>query len=77
MIAVRRPDNTLPPYLEPGEFCKRKGHWWVRCPDGTGPARVDGRWTVQEHADGSITVTPSIDLGADAYHGHLITGVWS
>lgn len=73
----RRVEDVAPPWLEPGDYCFRKGRWWFRCPDGSGPTRVDGRWTVEEHDDGTITVTPSIDLGADAYHGHLTAGVWT
>lgn len=77
MSGQRVADDTSPPDLEPGDYCQRKGRdWWFRCPDGTGPARVDGRWTVEEQADGTITIKPSIDL-SPGYHGHLIAGVWT
>lgn len=81
MIGRRVADDTFPADLDPGDYCLRPKasgeQWWFRCPDGSGPTRVDDRWKVTEHEDGTITVEPSIDLSPDGYHGHLIAGVWT
>ena len=54
-------------------------HWELTAPDGRG-GRLDPKvHTVVEHEDGTITVTPSIDLSQrvpGAYHGHLTRGEW-
>ena len=83
MTGRRVADDTSPPDLEPGDYCKRPktsgDQWWFRCPDGTGPVRVDHRWAVVEHIDGTITILPSIDVSDSRshFHGHLLAGVWS
>ncbi len=80
----RLPDGLtadhIAPAMAPGDYWKDdKGTWWVRPPRGdvgvitTGP---DG-WTVTEHEDGTITVSPSILLhGEVSWHGYLERGVW-
>jgi hypothetical protein len=89
---TRRPDETLPFDLKPSEYCKRNGNWWVCVPGEPtqGGGRITGNeddrpnWEVTEHEDGTITVSPSIQLTAkvdgveqELYHGHLVEGVWN
>ncbi len=79
-----RPEGTLPWELEPGDYCVRVAdngvrHAWVVTPNGNGPARLEG-WTLGEHDDGTITMSPSILAHADGqhdeWHGYLEAGVW-
>jgi hypothetical protein len=91
----RRRDDSTPPWeLEPGEYCVRTDSdsgqrvAWVVTPNGHGPARLEG-WTLTEHDDGTITMSPSIlahpSTHLDAndqvvelaeWHGYLERGVW-
>lgn len=48
------------------------GLWWVR-PPGQGAGVLDGH-SVLEHADNTITVSPSIIAGS--WHGYLERGEW-
>jgi hypothetical protein len=56
-----------------------KGQWWARPPGGH---LADlSEHTVLEHADGTITVAPSLlqpkgDNGGVLFHGYLTRGVW-
>lgn len=71
----------------PGDYCiDTTGVWWVYPPkDGCGPVRLDG-WSITEHGDGSITVSPSIFVNppqvvrvnkdAPSWHGYLEQGIW-
>lgn len=83
MLGRRREDGTKPWELEPGDYCVRvdasgKRMAWVVTPSSNGPAR-DG-WTLTEHDDGTITVSPSIlahpTADAPGWHGFLERGVW-
>ena len=83
MVGTRRPDNTSPADLEPGDYCKRAGAWWVVLPSSFGPCVLDGPlqpdgWQVTEHDDRTITVSPSLhDVSKpDGWHGWLERGVW-
>lgn len=80
----RREDGTEPWNLEPADYAFRGGErgerfLWVVLPDGAGPARLEG-WHVDEHDDGTVTVSPSIldvpDNGLQGWHGYLERGVW-
>lgn len=55
--------------------------WWqVTCPDGHGGTLDPKIHQVVEHEDGTITVTPSIDMSqrvTGGYHGWLRRGEWS
>ena len=51
----------------------RDGLWLLR-PPGSGAGALDGH-TVEEHEDGTITVSPSLD--GPGFHGYLRRGVWS
>lgn len=55
------------------------GDWQVTTPDGHVGRLAPAIHTVVEHEDGTITVTPSIDMSQrtpGAYHGWLRAGVW-
>ena len=62
--------------LAPGEYMKGPaGDWFCRTPNGQ--LGNLGAHTVEEHHDGSITVSPSILVtGGKRYHGYLKAGVW-
>lgn len=54
--------------------------WEVCTPDGIVGRLAPHIHTVEEHADGTITVTPSIDMSRivpGGYHGWLKKGEWS
>lgn len=70
-----RTDGTL--WLEEGDYgLDSRGHWMAR-PPGNHSGDLS-QHTVEEHDDGTITVTPSILIndGRNQWHGHLIRGVW-
>jgi hypothetical protein len=79
--AFPREDGHL--YLKEGEygFNPDLGSWMVRPPGHHGGSIA--RHTVVEHADGTITVSPSILLtdfdgsgNQITWHGYLERGVW-
>lgn len=64
---------------EIGDYWFWVGQWWGRCPTGSHCGLKNHQ--VQEHADGTISVQPSILIspaGAEEYgwHGYLTNGVW-
>ena len=70
--------------LAEGEYGKgRDGVWYARAP-GSHMGNLGGH-DVEEHEDGTITVTPSILIRTTkasgeefvAFHGYLRRGVWS
>jgi hypothetical protein len=81
-------------YLDPAEINKpacygratssrvvgsRAGWWEVTCPDGSIGSLNPDIHAVEEHDDGTITVTPSIDMSKrkpGAWHGWLRRGVF-
>lgn len=77
MPGVRLPDSDDEfPAFEPGTYCRYKGTWWVMLPNGD---LVDVRtWTIVENADGTITITPSMQTmppeAPDSWHGFLTNG---
>jgi hypothetical protein len=67
------PDKFGQLRLPEGGYGKNlRGKWFVR-PPGQDMGDLDGH-TVVEHADGSITVDPSIDGGGG--HWMLERGIW-
>lgn len=69
--------------LEPGEYARevdgdgRLVHWWCRPPNAVSGSGVLDNHEVTEHADGTISVRPSILMhGEGAWHGFLERGVW-
>lgn len=84
MTAGRRAvDGTDPVFYAPGDFGRFADEWWCRPPTeaGGGPIGRLKNHRVEEHADGTITVAPSILIrttgGEELYHGWLRRGVWS
>ena len=62
--------------LPPGGYGKdRVGVWHVR-PQAGQAGVLNDRWKVEEHANGTITVIPSIHIFG-VYHGYLTQGVWT
>ena len=64
------------PLIHPGSLV---GAWNVCTPDGHHGTLSPELHQVEEHEDGTITVTPSIDMSKrikGAYHGYLRRGVW-
>jgi hypothetical protein len=80
----------LPP-LEPGDYGRATAKqfaerhpsmlWWQVCaPDATQGSLNPAIHIVDEHPDGTITVSPSIDFSQrriGGYHGYLVKGEWS
>lgn len=76
----KRVDHISPHELREGEYTKWHGDWYAYCP---GPGKLIanlGAHRVDENADGTITVSPSIACGngsiGDFYHGFIEGGVW-
>lgn len=69
---------------QPGDYGLSHGALWAITPAGD-PLKIDDRWGVEVHPDGTITVGPAHDgashsirvYGAHAWHGYLSAGVWS
>lgn len=60
--------------LREGEYGKTIQGEWLARPPGCSLGSLEDH-EVEEHEDGTITVTPSIDAGI--WHGYLRRGVWS
>ena len=86
MIGRRLPDSLDKscPDLQPGDYAKIADvGWYCMTPDGhVGNLR---NHTIEEHADGTITVTPSILISRlrtnatepeELWHGFLEKGIW-
>lgn len=76
-IGKRLPDETEPYLLKDGEYCKYKGFFHARTPNGlSGSFQAHN---IVEHEDGTITASPSIlvkDWRKKSYHGYLTKGIW-
>lgn len=84
MIGRRVADGAGPYSYEPGDYGRvmRDGRWSWRARAPIADARLWGdldNHEVTEHADGTITVAPSLLLsdGGVEYHGYLRGGIWS
>ena len=73
--------------LKEGDYFKdAEGGWNVCVPncDPSCPSHItnngpgNANWSVTEHEDGTITVSPSILVRSniERYHGHLVRGEW-
>ena len=63
---------------KPGDYClvNDGAALWMLLPSGVqGRIDTDG-WTITEHDDGTVTVSPSIHDAPDGWHGFLERGVW-
>lgn len=72
--------NKAPHELQAGEY----GKWsedgaFYAVPPGTDLTANLGRHQIEEHSDGTITVTPSIlvSSGQSSWHGYLTNGEWT
>lgn len=77
---ARRPDGTDLTLLKPGEYIKLPtGDWYLVTPNGLFGTISPKIHKITEHADKSISVSPSIlvtyrkDM---TWHGYLRQGVW-
>lgn len=74
------PDESGAMAMEPGDYGKWRGGWLVCVPTGIRGQIKEPTWSIEEHVDGTITVSPSIDVqnGEPEYrwHGFLEKGVW-
>jgi hypothetical protein len=76
----RLPDGPVDRPMALGDYLRDEhGVWWCCvpkvCENGIGNLR---NHQIEEHEDGTITVSPSILLGGScSWHGYLKRGVWT
>lgn len=76
----RRIIGKSPHELELGDYGRwaaDENHWYARTPNGL-LANLSNH-TVQEHEDGTVTVSPSIFVNQgkpESWHGFLERGIW-
>ncbi len=67
------------PFMQPGDYCRFAGEWWVAPPATGFPVGRLSNHTVTEHEDSTITVSPSILMTGShgkIWHGYLTKGEW-
>lgn len=65
--------------VQTGDYFKQKdGGWFLMSPSGESGGVNAPTWTITEHDDGTITVSPSIwfNKESDGWHGFLERGWW-
>lgn len=66
--------------MEPGDYARVNGVWYAAPPGTMGLLANLSKHEVTEHEDGTITVSPSIEVDGGRYaqhwHGYLERGVW-
>lgn len=70
--------------VKPGDYFKQDPvegdggqRWWLQAPDGEDGSVIARIWSIVEHEDGTITVSPSIWFNMPhGWHGFLEHGVW-
>ena len=65
--------------LQPCEYTCYKGVFYFRTPDVRLSVGSLAKHCITEHADGTITVTPSILVKQEpvgSWHGYLENGIW-
>jgi hypothetical protein len=69
--------NVEPHLLKPGQYTKWSGEYYAVPPDTALLAGLRAH-KIDEHPDGTITVSPSIlvSQGDQSWHGYLEKGVW-
>ena len=80
----RTGENILFSELQAGDYWKviyvdGSEHWYCLAPSVDGQASAIGNLSnhsIEEHEDGTITVSPSILIMPSGYHGFLERGVW-
>lgn len=71
-------DGSFDP-LEPGDYIHVGDDWFSRVPDPKFHMGNLRKHTIQEHEDGTITVSPSIlhtEPNVGQWHGFLERGIW-
>ncbi len=81
MVPAVRCDEKSIFELQAGEYSYKNGHVWLVLPNGQGPSHLAGDgvknpWTVEEHEDGTISLSPSILDCETKWHGFLERGQW-
>lgn len=72
----RRDEGIDPVSAKPGDYWHSDFHWYGCLPNGA-VTRLDDKASVIEHADGTISVEPSLDVNpAIGWQGDLRLGVW-
>lgn len=75
------PEDAIPieMTLQPGDYAGPwRGLWLLCAPNGDQGTLRSPPHTITEHADGSITVEPSVQFNIGAHwHGYLRAGEWS
>lgn len=63
--------------VAPGDYWKTRGdRWHLIAPSGE-HGGADARWSVTEHDDGTITISPSLFFNSPhGWHGFLERGIW-
>lgn len=75
----KRCDRTDDSIFESGEYGKISNGQWYCCPPNTDLLGNLSKHAVTEHADGTITVVPSILIRhwfGKEWHGYIERGVW-
>lgn len=80
MLPGKRVDGKAPHELQAGEYAKwdKDGNWYC-VPPGTDLTANLAAHKIEEHEDGTITVSPSILVGDGklSWHGWITRGGWS
>lgn len=80
MLMIMEPGD----YAGPGPTGPIEGHWLIMTPNGYSGRLSPHVHQITEHADGTITVSPSIKItapqkngpGYELWHGYLTQGIW-
>lgn len=64
--------------MKPGDYFKHhEGLWFAMSPSGILGSIKTPTWSITEHEDGTITVSPSLWFDKPVgWHGYLERGVW-
>ena len=70
--------NGVLPILQAGEYGCQSGVWYACPPDHPNLLINLANHEVEEHGDGTITVSPSIVVTnhKETWHGYLKQGIW-
>lgn len=65
--------------VKPGDyFLMAPGRWFLCAPSGEHGQATNVVWTIEEHEDGTITISPSLHFNKsqNGWHGYLQRGQW-